>query len=98
MKDCTTFKAKKHIRYDITGGDEEARAFIIPNQTGIPDMKNVLVLTEVSLYIWDMIISECTFLEICNNLYQKYKEDEMKLQKDTSDFVESLIKKDYIYI
>ena len=59
-------------------------------------MKNVLVLTEVSLYIWDMIISGYTFEEICNNLHEKFDEDEIKLQKDTNDFIESLIEKDYI--
>lgn len=93
----TKYSVIKHIRYEINS-DAGNKVLIIPNSTGVPDMKNVLCLSEVSLEIWDMICNNFTTPEIVGALCEKYQKNKGEIPKDVEEFLKSLFDKKYIEV
>lgn len=91
------FKSQNHIRYEVDS-DSGKRIFIIPNKSGIPDMKNVLCLTDTSLEIWEMIVSDHTGEQIICSLSKRYHMTENELEGDVTEFLNNLLEKGYISV
>ena len=91
------FKTLQHIKYEVES-ELGKRILIIPNDSGVPDMKNVLCLADTSLEIWEMIIKNFTYEQIISSLYNKYYKEEVELINDLDGFLSELIDKRYISI
>ena len=87
----------KHIRYEINAGEQE-RILIIPNMEGVPDMRNVLCLSDTSLYIWKMIVEQKNVGQMVDEMSQKYKRGKEELERDLKEFIEILLEKRYISV
>lgn len=91
----TKYSVIKHIRYEINS-DSGNKVLIIPNSTGVPNMKNVLCLSDVSLEIWDMVCDNFTNSEVVSTLCEKYQKDKNEISKDVEEFLDSLFCQKYI--
>jgi len=91
------YMISEHIRYEISAGTQE-RVLIIPNMEGVPDMRNVLCLSDTSLYIWKMIVEQKNFGQMVDEMCQKYKRGKEELERDLKEFIETLLEKRYISV
>ena len=89
------YKTVSHIRYEVKS-DLGKRIFIIPNNTGIPDMKNVLCLSDTSLQIWEMIKDGHSAEQIIVRLSEQYGEEIDKITTDVTSFLCDILSKEYI--
>lgn len=84
-----------HIKYKINVGEQE-RALIIPNKNGVPDMKNVLCLSDTSLDIWNMISEKLNRDQIIAEMCKKYNQEKETIERDVKQFLCELLNKGYI--
>jgi len=91
------YKITEHIKYEINGGDIE-RVLIIPINNDVPDMKNVLCLSDTSLYIWKMIIENKNINQILEEISRLYGKDKNEITDDVEEFLNTLLGKGYISV
>lgn len=89
--------AVKHIRYEVES-EAGKKVLIIPNATGVPDMKSVLCLSDTSLEIWDLITKGLSNVAIVNALFDTYHQEKTQLLDDVTEFITSLLEKEYITV
>ena len=87
----------KHIRYEVES-DAGKKVLIIPNETGVPDMKSVLCLSDTSLVIWDLIDKGLSNTTIVNILCDTYHQEKTQIQDDVTEFIANLLEKKYIAV
>ena len=97
MESNKRYMVSEHIRYEINGGDQE-RVLIIPNMEDVPDMRNVLCLSDTSLYIWRMIVEHKSFGQMVDEMHQRYERGKEELERDLKEFLETLLDKGYVSI
>ena len=85
----------EHIRYEVTG-DLDTKIFIIPNTTGIPDMRRVLCLSGTTLSIWDLLKQGKCCDEIIDEMCKIYAKEKSSIKDDITDFINSLKTQQYI--
>lgn len=89
--------AVKHIRYEVKS-EAGKRVLIIPNATGVPDMKRVLCLSDTSLDIWDLIAKGLSDIKIVNVLCDTYHQEKMQIKDDVPEFIANLLENGYITV
>lgn len=95
MNNNKMYNVIEHIRYQIES-ELGMRVFIIPNRNGVPDMKNVLCLSDTTLCIWDLIVKEMGYDQIVNEVSKIYKKEVTEIEADVKGFLQSLITNGYI--
>lgn len=97
MEANTKYRILEHIKYEISGGNEE-RVLIIPNSGNAPDMKKVLCLSNTSLLIWKMIMDQKNYGQIIEEMSQRYNVESKKMESDLKEFLCVLMEKGFIRI
>ena len=84
-----------HLRYEVENEGVQS-VFIIPNDTGIPDLRKVLCLSGVSLFIWDSLENGKAFDDMCLEISRKYETDLDMVRQDGQEYVQKLIENHYV--
>jgi hypothetical protein len=101
---CKLIKILPHLEHKVTvdnyKGTENGKEilFIIPNKMDVPDLKNVLCLSDTSLYVWDKLKQDYTVESIVTEMAELYNVDISVVARDVSCFIQELLSKDYISI
>ncbi len=89
------YYAIKHMKYEIES-DSGRRVFVIPYESEIPDLKNVLCLSDTSLFIWELINKGFSAENIVEEVSEKYNHTKETVQNDIDEFLGNLQEKGFI--
>lgn len=97
METNAQYSIIKHIKYEISVGEEE-RVLIIPNINGVPDMRRVLCLSDTSLHIWRMMTEQKNYGQMVEQMSQKYNKESIEVGRDLDEFLGILLEKGYVSV
>lgn len=68
------------------------------NESGEIDISNVIVLEDVSAFIFECLEKNMTFDEILSQIIQNYKIDKNTAKNDLNEFITKLKEENVIYV